>query len=124
MNYFKIDKCSISNGDGVRSVLWLSGCSHNCEGCHNPETHDVLNGKPFNKEAEEKLFEILNKPYIDGITFSGGDPLYFLNIREMSLLSAKIKQNFPNKTQWLYTGYTWEELMERRLKDFNLNYLI
>lgn len=112
MNYFKIDKCSISNGDGIRTVLWLSGCSHDCEGCHNPETHDASNGKFFDENAKEELFNILSKPYIDGITFSGGDPLYFLNIQEVFKLSSEIREKFPNKTQWLYTGYTWEQITE------------
>lgn len=124
MNYFKIDKCSISNGDGIRTVLWLSGCSHDCEGCHNPETHDVSNGKFFDDNAKEELFNILSKPYVDGITFSGGDPLYFLNIREVFKLSSEIREKFPNKTQWLYTGYTWEQIIEMSFENSLIEELI
>jgi anaerobic ribonucleoside-triphosphate reductase activating protein len=124
LNYFKIDKCSISNGDGIRTVLWLSGCSHDCEGCHNPETHDVSNGKFFDDNAKEELFNILSKPYVDGITFSGGDPLYFLNIREVFKLSSEIREKFPNKTQWLYTGYTWEQIIEMSYENSLIEELI
>jgi anaerobic ribonucleoside-triphosphate reductase activating protein len=124
LNYFKIDKCSISNGDGIRTVLWLSGCSHDCEGCHNPETHDVSNGKSFDDNAKEELFNILSKPYVDGITFSGGDPLYFLNIREVFKLSSEIREKFPNKTQWLYTGYTWEQIIEMSYENSLIEELI
>ena len=111
MNYHKIDKCSISNGIGIRTVLWVSGCSHNCPGCHNPQTHDPNNGKMFGEEAKEELFDNLSKPYIDGITFSGGDPLYYTNAQTIIQLSKEIKEKFPNKTIWLYTGYDFDYLV-------------
>lgn len=111
LNYHKIDKCSISNGIGIRTVLWVSGCSHNCPGCHNPQTHDPNNGKLFDEKAKEELFDNLSKPYIDGATFSGGDPLYYTNAQTIIQLSKEIKEKFPNKTIWLYTGYDFENLI-------------
>jgi anaerobic ribonucleoside-triphosphate reductase activating protein len=119
MNYFKIDECSISNGLGIRTVLWVSGCSHHCFNCQNPETWDSDNGDTFTDSAKQFLFDCLDKSYIKGITFSGGDPLYRLNIRTISELSKQIKDTFgDNKDQWLYTGYTWEEITNSELLDF------
>ena len=109
MNYHDIKKCDMLNGDGLRVTLWLSGCSHGCQGCQNPQTHNPNSGIPFDKNAEKELFEALSKDYISGITFSGGDPLYHKNINEVNRLIKKIRKEFPNKTIWLYTGYTLEE---------------
>ena len=75
MNYLQIDKASISNGTGFRVVLWCAGCTQKCQGCFNPETWDFNAGQPFNEDAKKYLFEKLNKPYIQGITFSGGNPI-------------------------------------------------
>ncbi len=112
MNYIKITKNDIANGEGVRVVLWLSGCSHNCKGCHNPQTHNPKNGTLFDERAKKELFKALGKTYVSGITFSGGDPLNNNNLQEVLNLIEEIRQVFPNKTIWLYTGYTWEEIMK------------
>lgn len=112
MNYYKIDECSISNGIGIRTVLWVSGCDHHCKGCHNPETWDYNSGKLFDKMAKQELFNNLSKSYIDGITYSGGDPLHDSNWKDILNLVREIKEKFPNKTQWLYTGYTFEYLVQ------------
>lgn len=118
MNYHKIDKCSISNGTSIRAVLWLSGCNHNCLNCHNPQTHSFSNGQVFNDEAKEQLYSYIAKPYVKGVTFSGGDPLYVSNREDVQKLSASIRKIFPYKDQWLYTGYTWEEIInDERLID-------
>ena len=82
------------NGDGLRAVLWVSGCAHACPGCHNPITWDAAGGLPFDRAAKEELFSELQKDYISGVTFSGGDPLFPANREEI----------------WLYTGYKWEEI--------------
>ena len=81
------------NGAGLRVVLWVSGCSHHCNGCHNPETWDYLSGIAFDNEAEEELFNALECDYIKGITFSGGDPLHKNNIDVILNLAKKIKTN-------------------------------
>jgi anaerobic ribonucleoside-triphosphate reductase activating protein len=110
MNYHKIEKTSIANGEGIRVVLWVSGCSLHCRGCHNPETWDANSGIPFNLEAKNELYEALDKPYIKGITFSGGNPLE--NFPEVFALCKEIKEKFPTKNIWLYSGYTYEEIKQ------------
>lgn len=112
MNYLKIDKCDMLNGDGIRVSLWVSGCEHNCSQCQNPQTWDVGSGIPFDKEAEEELLDAINKDYISGITFTGGDPLHENNLEDVLNLVNKIRLLLPEKTIWLYTGYTFEQCVE------------
>lgn len=112
MNYHNITKEDMLNGEGLRVVLWLAGCNHRCPNCQNPITWDANGGLPFDKEAEDELFEALDKPYIDGITFSGGDPLYPDSRSEVFRLIKKCRETLPEKNIWLYTGYTWEEIKD------------
>ena len=139
MRYHNITKDDMLNGEGLRVVLWVSGCSHHCKNCQNPITWDVAGGLPFDKEAEDELFEALDKPYISGITFSGGDPLHFLNRDEVFRLVKKCREMFPQKTIWIYTGYLWDDVkdckgleladvlvdgeFEEKLKDNNLHWV-
>lgn len=118
MNYHNITKEDMLNGDGIRVVLWVSGCEHHCKNCQNPITWDKNGGLPFDKAAEDELFEALNKPHIDGITFSGGDPLMPYNRKEIFRLIKKCRELYPEKSIWLYTGSKWEEI--RDLPDLNL----
>lgn len=111
MNYHKIEKTSIANGEGIRVVLWISGCSLQCRGCHNPETWNINSGKPFDENAKNELFEALDKPYIQGITFSGGHPLEDENLLDVYNLLAEIRKRFPEKDVWLYTGYKLEHIL-------------
>ena len=110
MNFAKIETCSIANGTGFRVVLWCSGCSHHCKGCHNQETWDEDFGRPFTEKEKEILYELLSKPYIKGITFSGGDPLFSANLDDVFALLQDLRRDFPDKDIWMYTGYTYEEL--------------
>lgn len=110
MKYLNILDCDIADGEGVRVTLFVSGCSHHCKGCHNPESWNPNNGKEFTQEVKEKLFKLIDRPYIDGLTLSGGDPLFCNNISDIRLLCFEFKQRFPNKTIWLYTGYKFEEI--------------
>jgi len=105
-NYHDITKDDMSNGEGLRVVLWFAGCSHRCPGCHNPETWSPQSGIPFTAWDESELFEALSKDYIQGITFSGGDPLFRSNRSAFVTLLKKIKKKFPDKDVWVYTGYT------------------
>lgn len=100
------------NGDGLRVVLWVSGCSHGCKDCQNPVTWDPEAGLPVDQQAKEELFAELSKDYISGITYSGGDPLFKANRQEIAVLIREIHEKFPRKTQWLYTGYLWEEIQD------------
>lgn len=112
MNYHNITKDDMLNGDGLRVVLWVAGCNHQCEDCQNPITWDITGGLPFDEAAENELFEALNKPYISGITFSGGDPLHPFNRGEVFRLMKKVKELHPDKTVWTYTGFLWEDFKD------------
>ena len=110
MNYLSIEKCSINNGTGVRCVLWCSGCTHQCKNCHNKFSWDRNNGKRFTEKELSLIIDYLKNDYVDGITFSGGDPLSDFNYSEVLTIATHIKKILPNKTIWCYTGYTLEEL--------------
>lgn len=117
MNYLKIEKTSIANGTGIRVVLWVSGCSLHCKNCQNPQSWSFDSGNPFNEEAKKELFEALNKSYIQGITFSGGHPLEDNNLGEVYNLITEIKDKFPDKDIWLYTGYQFEDIINNPLRN-------
>lgn len=108
MNYIKITKNDIANGNGVRVVLWVAGCDCHCPGCHNPETWDFEAGQKFDDTAKQELFAALAKPHIQGLTLSGGHPLAANNTYACEQLLKEVKQKFPNKDVWVYTGYTYE----------------
>ena len=110
MRYHNITKEDMLNGDGLRVVLWVAGCTHQCKGCHNPQTWDIQGGIEWDKSARQELFEALKPDYISGITFSGGDPLHPENLREVEQIARECKKQFPDKTIWLYTGYLFEEM--------------
>lgn len=110
MNYHNITKDGMKNGDGLRVVLWVAGCSHHCPNCQNPVTWDPDDGILFDKNARKELLDIVSQDYISGITFSGGDPLFESNREEVYELIEYIKSVYPNKTVWLYTGYTFNDL--------------
>ena len=111
MRYHNITKDDMLNGDGLRVVLWVAGCSHCCRDCHNPITWDPDGGLIFDNAAKNEIFEQLDKDYISGITISGGDPLHPANRLGVRELMAEIKDKYPSKTIWLYTGDTWEEIL-------------
>ena len=110
MRFHNITKDDMLNGDGLRVVLWVAGCSHHCKECQNPITWDPDGGILFEEENRQEIFRELEQDYIDGITFSGGDPLHETNIEEVEALAKEIRKKYPNKTIWLYTGYVWEEI--------------
>lgn len=111
MRYHNITKDDMLNGDGLRVVLWVSGCSHCCKGCQNPITWDVNGGILFDEAAKQEIYDQLDKPYISGITFSGGDPLHSANRMDVRAFMAEIREKYPEKTIWLYTGDVWENVM-------------
>lgn len=98
------------NGDGLRVVLWVAGCSHCCKECHNPITWDPDGGLLFDEAAKQEIYEQLDQDYISGITFSGGDPLHSANRLDVRNFMAEIKEKYPDKTIWLYTGYEWKDI--------------
>ena len=111
MRYHNITKDDMLNGDGLRVVLWVAGCSHCCKDCQNPITWDPNGGLLFDERAKEEIFEQLEKTYISGITFSGGDPLHAANRLDVRNLMEEIKTKYPDKNIWLYTGDVWENIL-------------
>lgn len=118
MRYHNITKDDMLNGDGLRTVLWVAGCSHCCKECQNPVTWDANGGLLFNEEAKEELFSELQKDYISGITLSGGDPLFFSNRADILALVKEIRGKFPDKTIWLYTGFVWETIEQLEIMNY------
>lgn len=116
MNYSGISECDVLNGTGFRVVLFVSGCSHRCYNCQNPKTWDKNFGHPFTEKTKQYIFNCLDKDYIDGITITGGDPLYEYNLDEVLKLVKQIRISFPEKTIWLYTGFEWNEIMNYKIK--------
>ena len=118
MNYHGITLTSFNNGEGMRTVLWVAGCEHHCKGCHNAYTWDSNGGKPFDREARLELFKAANRTWIDGITFSGGDPLHPANREAITALARDFKAEFPKKNIWLYTGYTYEDVKDLEVMQY------
>lgn len=110
MNYHDIQKCDMLNGNGIRVTLFVSGCNHHCKNCQNPETWNPNSGIPFDENALNEIYDELKLDYIDGLTLSGGDPMNESNLNDIYTLVSKIKEDFPDKTIWIYTGYTYDEL--------------
>ena len=115
MRYHNITKDDMLNGDGLRVVLWVAGCNHCCRECQNPITWDPNGGLPFTEKEEAEIFAELDKDYISGITFSGGDPLHPSNVSAVTTLARKIRIKYPDKTIWLYTGSRWEEIRQEEI---------
>lgn len=110
MNYCNVKNCDIANGVGVRVSLFVSGCRNRCKNCFQPETWDFNYGKPFDAQTEEKLIKMLAPSYINGLTVLGGEPMEPENQRALLPFLKKVKAAYPQKTIWLYTGFTLEEL--------------
>lgn len=148
MNYHNITYPDMNNGEGLRVVLWLSGCSHKCKGCQNPQTWDANSGILFDESAKEELFRELDKDYISGLTLTGGDPLFESNLDDLLNLVIEINKRYniqqnrvyatdknnnilkffydrsrlsiPKKSIWLYTGFKWAEVMNHRITSDDL----
>lgn len=118
MNYHNITHDDMLNGEGLRVVLWVSGCLHHCKNCQNPETWDKNSGIKFDADAVKEIEEELNKEYISGITLSGGDPLFIENRETITELCKYIKNKYPDKTIWVYTGYKYEEISDLEIMNY------
>ena len=143
MKYHDITHDDMLNGTGLRACLWCSGCDHHCRNCQNPITWNPNDGVQFDESAKKEIFDELSKDYIAGITFTGGDPLYSQNLKDVLDLITELRVKYPKmekrdttysdkdnskyniliknsdeirlscqeKTIWLYSGYTWEQIM-------------
>ena len=110
MHYGEIKKYDIANGEGVRVTLFVSGCTNRCKGCFQPETWDFDYGQPFTAQTEEALLAALKPDYINGLTLLGGDPFEPCNQRALLPFVRKVKEMYPAKTIWAFSGFTYEEL--------------
>lgn len=110
MNYCNIKRRDIANGIGVRVTLFVSGCTHRCKGCFQPETWDFGYGQPFDEAAKQAVFDELGQSFVNGLTLLGGEPFEPDNQRSLLPFLREIKARFPDKTVWAFSGYTWEEL--------------
>lgn len=118
MKYHNITKDDMLNGDGLRVVLWVAGCSHHCPECQNPITWDPDDGLEFDDAAKAEIFEELEHSYTSGLTLSGGDPLYMGNRAAVTALAKEIKEKFPTKTIWLYSGYEYEQVWDLPIMEY------
>lgn len=117
MKYHNITKADMLNGEGLRVVLWTSGCIHHCPACQNALTWDAEDGVDFTDETINEIYEELDHDWCAGLTLSGGDPLFIPNRKVIRDLVMNVKKRYPEKTIWSYTGYTWEELQEQLKTD-------
>lgn len=124
MNYSEIKNYDIANGPGVRVTIFVSGCTHHCKGCFNEMTWDFQYGKPFTDEMVSEILRYLSPDYIAGLTLLGGEPLEYVNWQGLMPLLRAVKEKYPKKDIWCYTGYLfdrdiledfcdrWEEMKE------------
>lgn len=118
MNYHDIVHDDMLNGDGLRVTLFVSGCSLHCPNCQNPQAQNPNSGILFDNSALEEIDNELSKPYISGLTLTGGHPLEDYNYDEVLALCKHVKEKFPDKTIWLYTGYTYETIMNYEIMTY------
>ncbi len=110
MYYGEIKNCDIANGEGVRVTLFVSGCTNRCEGCFQPQTWDFCYGQPFTEEVQEEIIKLLAPSYIDGLTLLGGEPFEPENQRALLPFVKRVKEMYPTKNIWAFTGFTIEKL--------------
>ena len=110
MHYSTIKDCDIANGIGVRITLFVSGCTNHCKNCFQPQTWDFDFGEPFTEETEKKLLEMLKPDYINGLTLLGGEPMEPQNQRALVPFLKRVREAYPNKNIWCFTGFTYEVL--------------
>ena len=120
-NYSKIKTFDIANGKGIRTSIFFSGCEHCCKNCFNSELWDFNVGGQFTKEIYESKIKPTMNTHIAGISILGGEPMHSNNLQSVACLIKWFKEDFPNKNVWLWSGYTWEELMNKSNKNYETN---
>ncbi len=113
MHYGEIKACDIANGVGVRVSLFVSGCTNRCKNCFQPQTWNFNYGEEFTSETEEKIISLLDKSYISGLTVLGGEPFEPQNQRALLPFIKKVRDSLPNKSVWIYSGFTIEEMLTK-----------
>lgn len=112
MKYAQVFTCDVANGPGCRTSLFVSGCTHHCKDCFNEIAWDFNYGKEFDDHVQDTLIKDTNHPYIDGFTFLGGEPMEIANQKALRPFIERIRKELPNKSIWIYSGYTYEELTD------------
>lgn len=113
MYYGQIKKCDIANGVGVRVSLFVSGCTNHCKDCFQPQTWDFCYGRPFTSETEDEIFAELNKPFVNGLSLLGGEPFEPANQRELLPFLLRLRERYPGKTVWCFTGFRLDDELLR-----------
>lgn len=113
MHYQKIDKFDTANGEGIRVSFWVSGCSFGCKGCHNSGAWSYKSGEEYTNETLRELLEAADAEHIAGLSILGGEPLAPRNVEQVAIIAGAFKRAYPQKTLWLWTGYTMHEIIER-----------
>jgi len=115
MHYATIKEYDVANGPGVRVSLFVSGCNHHCKGCFNQIAWDFNYGNEFNQEVIDKILKDLDKEYIEGLSLLGGEPLEHENQKGLVKLVKQVKEKFPNKSIWCYTGFDFENDVMKKM---------
>ncbi|MCQ2381966.1 MAG: anaerobic ribonucleoside-triphosphate reductase activating protein [Clostridia bacterium] len=118
LRYQKIRKMDIANGPGVRVSIFLQGCEFYCDGCFNPETHDFSCGKEFTDDSLKELLHLCEADYVQGLSILGGEPLHPRNIAGTIKIAKSFKERFPSKTSWVWSGYSFENVVDKTIFDF------
>ena len=120
MNYSVIKECDVANGPGIRTTLFVSGCPHHCKGCFNEATWDYNYGQPFTDATIEYIINTMRPDYIAGLTLLGGEPFDPANQPALIPLVKRVKEEFPNKNIWCFTGYLFDkEICDKMLKEYD-----
>lgn len=118
MNYIGLSKYDTANGNGIRVSLFVSGCTLHCKGCFNPESWDFNSGKLFTDETLKEILEELSKDYISGFSVLGGDPLESESFNDVYNIVKTVKETYPQKSIWLWSGRTYEKVKGNRILDY------
>lgn len=111
MNYAQMRSMDISNGEGIGVSLFVQGCDFHCKNCFNSETWDFSKGQEWNEKTKNQFLKLVEKPFIQRVSILGGEPLHPQNVQNVLKIVDKIRVSYTTKNIWLYTGYTWEQIM-------------
>ncbi len=119
MNYAVIKNCDIANGPGVRVSLFVSGCTHHCKGCFNEVAWDFQYGDPFTAETLQSILDMMKPDFIQGLTLLGGEPFEPQNQGPLAELVEAVRETYPEKSIWAFSGYTYEKITSHTLGDWD-----
>ena len=119
MNYAQIRSMDISNGEGIGVSLFVQGCDFHCKNCFNSETWEFSKGQEWNDKTKNQFLKLIETPFIQRVSILGGEPLHPKNVQNVLKIVDEIRVSYPTKNIWLYTGYTWEEIMTPIISDIN-----